>query len=585
MTPVKTWWRLLKVQPRLSAASHAFYLCYTLSLAFSGLILRAFFDHLGDEPGAQALAIIVLLQIGNSLLAIVGLGGANAIAFYPFRHTIRALLFHNIFTHVLAQPGARSLPVHEATGEQMSVGVALNTLRDDVDQIFDFDIEIGDLFGFGLAAVVAFVVMFQISVPITLGVFAPLIAIIVITDRLRPRIERFRAVSREATGQATSAIGEIFGAVQAIQANNAEDRIMLHFHRLNETRRRAGLRDQLLTRLVEAFADNLVVIGTALVLILAARGMLSGSFSVGDLALFIAYIWPVTVLFRNIGSLVAILLQTGVSIARLQALMQGAPEEQLTTHVAVPLTGPLPPLPPPVPPRAEPLVLLEARGLTYHHPSSGLGIEGIDLRVERGTLTVVTGPIGAGKTTLLRVLLGLLPKDEGEIFWNGQLVDAPDSFFVPPRVAYTPQTPHLFSASLRDNILLGVEVDERRLQRAIERAVLAADVAGMKEGLDTRIGPRGLRLSGGQIQRTAAARMFVRNPELLVFDDLTSALDAETERQLWEQLFPSLANSSVSREETTLPPATCLVVSHRPGLIRRADQVVTLRDGLPDRIR
>ena len=100
---------------------------------------------------------------------------------------------------------------------------------------------------------------------------------------------------------------------------------------------------------------------------------------------------------------------------------------------------------------------------------------------------------------------------------------------MPPRSAYTPQTPQLFSETLRSNILLGLPDAESDIPSAIERAILEPDVKMMDDGLDTLIGPRGMRLSGGQAQRTAAARMFVRQPQLLVFDDLSSALDIETE--------------------------------------------------------
>src|SRR5207302_4457618 len=192
--------------------------------------------------------------------------------------------------------------------------------------------------------------------------------------------------------------------------------------------------------------------------------------------------------------------------------------------------------------------------------------EGIDLAIERGTLTVVTGRIGSGKTTLLRLLLGLLPIQGGTIRWNGRLVEDPGSFFVPPRCAYTPQVPRLFSESLRDNVLLGQPDDA--LHQALHLAVMERDLASFPDGLDTVVGPRGVRLSGGQIQRAAAARMFARAPELLVFDDLSSALDVETEAQLWERLFGQGAAE-----------VTCLVVSHREAVLRRADQIVTLEGG------
>ena len=191
---------------------------------------------------------------------------------------------------------------------------------------------------------------------------------------------------------------------------------------------------------------------------------------------------------------------------------------------------------------------LEVRGLTYRHPGSGRGvgggesadrragqragrgIEGIDLTLHRGTLTVVTGRVGAGKTTLLRMLLGLLPAQEGEMLWNGEPVRDAPAFFLPPRAAYTPQAPRLFSETLRDNILLGLDPRLADLPRALHLAVLEPDVAALERGLETLVGPRGVRLSGGQVQRAGAARMFVRQPELLVVDDLSSALDVETER-------------------------------------------------------
>ena len=183
---------------------------------------------------------------------------------------------------------------------------------------------------------------------------------------------------------------------------------------------------------------------------------------------------------------------------------------------------------------------------------------------------VVTGRVGSGKSTLARILSGLLNPDSGEIRWNGQLVKDPATFLRPPRSAYTAQVPRLFSESLRDNILLGLPEDKVDLPGAIRSSVLEPDVARLEKGLDTLVGPRGVRLSGGQIQRSAAARMFVRDPELLVFDDLSSALDVETEQLLWKRLDERRAAGS---------GLTCLVVSHRRPALRRADWIVLMKEG------
>jgi ATP-binding cassette subfamily B protein len=161
----------------------------------------------------------------------------------------------------------------------------------------------------------------------------------------------------------------------------------------------------------------------------------------------------------------------------------------------------------------------------------------------------------------------LLPADAGEVRWNGSRVREAASFFVPPRCAYTSQVPLLFSETLRDNILLGLPEDQVELPEALYLSVMKEDVAQLERGLDTLLGAKGVKLSGGQRQRAAAARMVVRRPELLVLDDLSSALDVETERKLWDRLFSSER------------AATCLAVSHRRPALRRADQILVLVDG------
>jgi ATP-binding cassette subfamily B protein len=307
-----------------------------------------------------------------------------------------------------------------------------------------------------------------------------------------------------------------------------------------------------------------------LILLLAARAIYEGAFTIGDFALFAAYLWPVTQLMRETGRLFTLYKQSGVSLQRMEQMMQGAPVGGPVMHRPVYLSGQYPDIP--YLPKTETHRLEELRveGLTYYYDTTNgarHGITDISLKLPRGSFTVITGRIGSGKTTMLKALLGLLPTRSGEIRWNGQPVTDPASFLTPPRCAYTAQAPRLFSDTVRHNILLGLPEDQVDLAGAVEAAVLEKDIAGMDKGLDTLVGPRGLRLSGGQIQRSAAARMFVRRPELLIFDDLSSALDLETERILWERLFARGSGS------------TCLVVSHRRAALRQADQIIVLKEG------
>jgi ATP-binding cassette subfamily B protein len=397
-------------------------------------------------------------------------------------------------------------------------------------------------------------------------VLTPLLVIVGVIAMLRQRILRYRRDAREAAGRVTDLIGEMFGAVQAVKVATAEDDVIAHFRGLNEVRRRASLKDSLLTELLGAVFHSSINLGTGLILLLAGRAMRLGTFTVGDFALFVFYLSIVTEGMTAIGNWSARFKQVGVSVQRLLELLQGEAPEVLVRHEPVYLTGPLPE--PAYPGRADEdqLETLEVRDLTYRDPETGRGMEGVDFTLRRGSFTVVTGRIGSGKSTLVRALIGLLPVERGEIRWNGRRIERPAEFFVPPRTAYIPQVPRLFSEALKDNVLFGVPFERADLPGAVWSAVMERDVEMLEKGLETVVGPRGVKLSGGQIQRTAAARMFVRRPELLVIDDLSSALDVETERVLWERLF-------------ALEDVTCLVVSHRRIALRRADHVIVMKEG------
>ncbi len=522
-----------------------------------GLIVRALLDQLAaGAPAGWNLWTLLALLVGVALVRVLSVIPTVA-AETSVQQIVAALLRQNLFERILRHPGAQALPA--------SAGEAISRLRDDVTAITGFLTWILDPVGQAVVTAIALVVLIQINPWITLLVFVPLVGVLTVVNRMSKRIERYRRANQESIGEVTGLLGEVFGAVQAVQTANAEDRVVRYFEGLNEARRRANLNDLLLTELIRSVSTNAASLGTGLLLVMAAESMRTGSFSVGDFALFVSYMGWLTQVTSMFGHFLAQYRQTGVSLDRLLALIQGPDPEELVKHSPI---NPGTPLEMPSPPRlaVDRLDTLEATRLTYHYPGTRRGITDIHLRLERGTFTVITGRIGSGKTTLLRVLLGLLPREGGLITWNGVAVADPATFFVPPRSAYTPQVPRLFSDTLKDNILLGLPEGAVDLPGGIMAAVLERDLGVLEDGLVTRVGPRGVKLSGGQVQRTAAARMFVRAPELLVVDDLSSALDVETERLLWERLF---ARSDI----------TCLAVSHRRAALRRADHIILLQEG------
>jgi len=552
---------------------------YTLSLSLwtaiwtmpivVGLIVAAFFDTITGAGAEYDLTTLVaaLWAWGLARIALVVLGMRNHSSLL-FRAA--TLLRRNLLGWIYSLPGAH--PVDETPGEVVS------RFRDDTEHVveaFDFTV---DVVGSTVSALVAVAILLTVDPLITLVVFTPLVIVVLIASRTGTTIRRYRSAARDATEAITGFLGESLGSVQSVKVAGAENRMLRHFEELNEDRRAMMVRDRTLTAGLEAVFRNTVNIGTGLILILAAGSISatgSAGLSVGEFSLFVFVLTMVTDSAFFIGMFLARTKQAGVSMDRLVDLMRGAGWRDLVASRRLDLddeSGSAGPEPREgtshrkMPPDGR-FERLSVRGLGYRYSTSGGGIQDIDLDIARGEFVVVTGRIGSGKTTLLRTLLGLLPATSGTIEWNDRVVADPAAFMIPPHTAYTPQVPGLFSMSLRDNLLLGLDTEPGELARAITTATMDEDLAAMPNGLETVIGPRGVRLSGGQVQRSAAARMLVRMPDLHVFDDLSSALDVETEQTLWERLFAGDDG------------ATALVVSHRRPALRRATRVVVLHDG------
>ncbi len=536
---------------------------FTVAPQLTGLVMRQFFNTLSGEKGLAitpltVAAIVVGLALSRGVVIVADMFADNL---YRFR--TGALLRKNLLSRILERPGSRAVP--------QSAGEAISRFRDDVNNASDFTAQLPFVLGQGLFAIIAFITMIRISIVVTLFAYVPFLILVAIGNWAMKNVEKFREANRKASGRVTDFIGETFGSVQAVKIATAEENVLKRFERLNAERRKAAIRDSLYMAFIGSTIWNFMNIITGIILLLVA-GQLDihrpggPSLTLGDFSLFTYYLGYATEFTAMTGVLMAWFKQAGVALARMITLLQGANPLSLVKHTPVYVTGELPAIPYVEKSSEHRLEDLTVQGLKFIYEDTGRGIEGINLHLKRGSFTVITGRIGSGKTTLLKTLLGLLPKQNGKIIWNGQLVFDPANFFVPPRSAYTGQIPLLFSESIKDNILMGMPEERVDLKQAVWLAVLDRDIDELEHGLDTVIGSKGVKISGGQRQRTAAARMFVREPELLVLDDLSSALDVETEQQLWERV-------------GALEGVTCLVATHRRPALRRADNIIVLKNG------
>jgi ATP-binding cassette subfamily B protein len=513
-------WREIRYRPWSFGFNTITVLIFNLGLIFLGLIEKSIFDTLtGAAPASLDIWWLIALMVSVEL-ARIGASFGSALSYANFWSTVGSLLRKNLLASILRRPGAVPLP--------MSAGEAVSRFDSDVDEVADFPLWFPDALGQVATALIAIVIMARIDLTVTLAIFLPLLALVTLSRLAWSRMLRNRRNHRIAESAVSGFLGELYGAVQAIKVANAETDAIAHFRTINDARRRAALTDRVFREVLDSIFPFAVDFGIGVTLLLVGRAMTEGTFTVGDFALFIYYLGFAAGLPSYLGTFLGDYSQQAVAVERMLELMRHEPAWNLIASGPVYERGEIPLVPYTAKSDEHRLQRLEVSGLSYHYPGSSHGIENISLNIPRGSLTVITGRVGSGKTTLLRALLGLLPRDAGEIRWNGQRVEDPATFLVPPRSAYTPQVPRLFSETLRDNI------------------------------------------------------MFARAPEMLVFDDLSSALDVETERSLWERLQIADYRLQIGEsEQSTIYnlQSTILAVSHRRAALRRADHIIVLKDG------
>ena len=519
-----------------------------------GLLVRAVLDTVsGDATSGPGLWSLLAILAAAQIAAFFGGGLGGWYSHQHAQQTYATLARANLLTRLLRRPAATALPFPPAE--------ALARFDSDVDQVSG-QVVFLETIAEALVILIAVVLLWLLAGWVAALVVAPLVAIAVGASLSSSRLTRLRQALQESIGEVTTFLGGVFGALPVVRTSGAESGCVERFRFLTDTRRRAMLRDTLITQSLVSFSSQTYGIAIGVVLLLLAGRVQGGTLPVGDLALVVTYAGSVATVGSYLGGDLAAWRQYGVSLRRLGELLPGMPAVALAEPRPV-LKGPVAAPTPPATPTA-PFRSLEVRDLRCS-PAGAHGISGVDLDLGPGELVVVTGRVGAGKSTLLRALLGMLPS-EGVIRWNGTRVGEPTSFLVPPRCGYLAQAPVLFSGTLRENLTLGRPVRDDALAAAIRAAALDGDLAGFPAGLETPVGRRGLRLSGGQVQRVALARLLVLEPQVAFLDDLSSALDPATEAAVVENL-------------RNRPHLACLAVSHRRGVLAAADRIVVVCAG------
>jgi len=396
---------------------------------------------------------------------------------------------------------------------------------------------------------IAFLVMLTLSWKVALWTLAPLVGISVALVLFAPRIHVASRAVQDKLAEIAARAQESFAGARVVKTFAIEGREFSDLDKLGQEYLAANLR---LARVrgITTFSVTLMGAGGALVILLVGgRMVIGGALEISSLLIFNylqqALIWPM----MAIGYIISLVQRGAAGVDRLHEVM-GAGEEE--DRGGTPASA-----------RGEILI----SDLTFGYGNAPV-LSDISLRVPAGATVGIVGPTGSGKSTLVSLLPRLFDPPPGTVFLDGADVLDLSLKSLREAIAVVPQEAFLFSATVRENVAFGRhDAPPDVVEAAVKDAHLSGDIASFPQGLETRVGERGVTLSGGQKQRAALARALVADARVLILDDALSAVDAATEAAILENLRRVRAGR------------TAFVVAHRVSAVRDADLIVVLRDG------
>jgi ABC-type multidrug transport system fused ATPase/permease subunit len=536
---VRATWSALFVQPQWGLVSVGLFLAAALSGAF-GAVTSWIWGHLvvalqqGTTPVLLTAALVVSLLVSPLLLA-------ESFRRYP-RWWIEVML--RVRTAVLVGQTAQHRLDRTPPGEVVARAMDADRLARYADRWVDF------VNGLAIAAVTAVAAQSLLAG----GVLLAVMLISSLASSVGRRVAgRSAAASAAARARFGRSLVSALDSVRTVKLAASTPSVHAHLREVDGGRVSAAVREHR----VQALLDGVPIVMVQCGVVAAWAVHVAGGWGVATALLVAGAVNGFDWFGRVAGSVITEAPGTRAWMHATSRLAGGGDLMRLPPGVdLVDGTAPAP-----APAAREPLATLSLVGVSAIHDDGTVGASDVDLTVHAGELVLLLGQVGSGKSSLLAALAGLVTST-GEIRWNGAPVADPQVFLRPGRVSHLAQVPRVLSGTFADNVRL--DHPDRTVMSALETARLVPDVeaAGGPESL---VGHRGVRLSGGQVQRLALARALACDAELLLADDVSSALDSATEIELWTAL----------RQQG----ATVVGATSKRAALAQADRVVVLQQG------
>jgi len=492
------------------------------------------------------------LAIGYGVLIFLGFAGL-ALFQGVSEFCWQTLGYH--VQHDVRMDATRSLIQMEASYYDLrQTGVLMSVLSADVNQLEDV---ISDSSTSIIRIIVTFVtaagILTLMSWKLAAVLFGPLVLIVPMVYLFSTRVQRKYRKQRESTGGISAVLENVISGIAVVQAYNAQS-----WESERVARESEEYRDQAVGASLDRnrFVPGLyAVAGLVFGLLVSVGGWLmrDGDITAGGFVTFLLIMTRMTMPLFIFGLLVN-QLQRGEAAARRVFDMIDLEPTIIDREDAKPLTGAI--------------ESIEFDDVHFTYPGTETPVlNGISFKVDAGGFLGIMGHTGAGKSTILKIILRYYEPDRGTVRINGVDIQSLTLESVRDHLGFVSQDPFLFYGTVRDNVVYARTADDAELRAALDLAGASEFVDAMDEGVDTMVGDRGVKLSGGQRARISLARALLKQPSLLILDEASSALDAETERRIQENLLET------GGERTTI------AVAHRLSTIRNADEILSMVDG------
>ncbi len=350
-------------------------------------------------------------------------------------------------------------------------------------------------------------------------------------------------------------VQENLNGIRLVMASSSEDYEIQKFEEQNQRKLKVGLKHAWLHTHFWPFSEFLVLLQISLSIVAGGYFALQGKITLGELLSFFTYVGMVSWPLRQVGRILSQMGMATVAIERIFQVLSVRQEDYEPQGISQPK-----------PLRGD--IVFDHVYFKYQPHTEKHVLQGISFRIKAGETVAFVGPAGSGKSTIINLLTRFYDPDAGTIYVDGQSTLMYDKPFLRDRIGLVLQKAFLFSASIRDNIAYAApDADEKAILAAAEMAQAHMLENILAHGFNTVVGEKGVTLSGGQKQRVALARTILSHPDILILDDVTSAVDTETERIIFEKLTEEI------RQKTTI------IISHRITSIQHADRIFVLEKG------